>query len=146
MDQMAFTIVKHLADTTEPALDRNQNVSKWLINLTDLASQFFKKFSHVEIMGLLTYLVHKLREENSFVLGYMVNQIVAKMFGWSDLVINQLQPDQLNILAAGFVLMLQGRNQSQQLRGNKKSTEALVQLFWDPSSNDHNKIGLRLMV
>ena len=88
LDQMAFTIVKHLADTTESPLDRNQNVAKWLINLTDLASQFFKKFSHIEIMGMITYLIHKLREENSFVLGYMINQIVAKMFGWSDLVIN----------------------------------------------------------
>ena len=39
-------------------------------------------------MGLLTFLIHKLREENAFVLGYMINQIVAKMFGWSDLVIN----------------------------------------------------------
>ena len=39
-------------------------------------------------MGLLTFLIHKLREENAFVQGYMINQIVAKMFGWSDLVIN----------------------------------------------------------
>ena len=58
------------------------------MNLTDLASQFFKKFSQVEITGLFTYLIHKLRDENAFVLGYMINQIVAKMFGWSDLVIN----------------------------------------------------------
>ena len=41
----------------------------------------------------------------------MINQIVAKMFGWNDLVINQLQPESLYVLAAGFVLMLQGRNQ-----------------------------------
>ena len=85
---MAFMIVKHLADTTEPHLDMNQNVSKWLINLTDLAAQFFKKFSHLEIMGLFTYLTHKLREENAFVFSYMVNQIIAKMFGWQDVIIN----------------------------------------------------------
>ena len=146
LDQMAFMIVKHLADTTESPLDKNQNVAKWLINLSDLASQFFKKFSHVEIMGLLTFLIHKLREENTFVLGYMINQIVARMFGWNDIIINQLQPDQLNTLAAGFVLMLQGRSQSQQLRSNKKSTEALLALFWDPNTNDNNKVGLRMMV
>ena len=57
-----------------------------------------------------------------------------------------MQPEQLNVLAAGFVLMLQGRNQSQQLRSNKKSTEALLSLFWDEATNDHQKIGLRLMV
>lgn len=43
--------------------------------------------------GLFTYLIHRLREENSFVLIHMINQIIAKMFGWSDLVISQLQPD-----------------------------------------------------
>jgi len=42
----------------------------------------------VEITGLFTYLIHKLRDENAFVLGYMINQIVAKMFGWSDLDLN----------------------------------------------------------
>jgi len=41
---MAFMIVKHMADTTESPLDQNQNVAKWLINLSDLASQFYKKF------------------------------------------------------------------------------------------------------
>ena len=143
---MAFTIVKNLADTTEKPLDINQNVAKWLINLSELASQFFKKYSQVEITGLFTYLIHKLRDENEFVLGHMINQIIAKMFGWSDLVINQLQPDQLSVLAAGFVLILQGRNQSQQLRSNKKPTEALLALFWDSATNDHQKIGLRLMV
>ncbi len=108
---MAFMIVKHMADTTESPLDQNQNVAKWLINLSDLASQFYKKFPQVEMTGLFTYLIHKLRDENCFVLSYMINQIISKMFGWSDLVINQLQPDQLNVLAAGFVFMLQGKNQ-----------------------------------
>ena len=45
LDQMAFTIVKNLADTNEQPLDVKQNVAKWLMNLTELASQFFKKYS-----------------------------------------------------------------------------------------------------
>jgi len=44
LDQMGFMIVKNLGDSTENPLDMNQNVAKWLMNLTDLASQFFKKF------------------------------------------------------------------------------------------------------
>ena len=88
LDMMAFMIVKHMADTTESPLDQNQNVAKWLVNLSDLASQFYKKFPQVEMTGLFTFLIHKLREENSFVLSYMINQIISKMFGWSDLVIN----------------------------------------------------------
>lgn len=42
--------------------------------------------------GLLTFLVHKLRDEeegfNSFVLGFMINKIISKMFGWTDLEIH----------------------------------------------------------
>lgn len=60
------------------------------MNLTDLASQFFKKYSQVDITGLFTYLIHKLREENSFVLSYTINQIVAKISGWSDLIVDQV--------------------------------------------------------
>ena len=45
LDQMGFMIVKNLADTRDNPLDPNQNVAEWLNNLTDLASQFFKKFS-----------------------------------------------------------------------------------------------------
>lgn len=44
LDQMGFMIVKNLGDSTENPLDMNQNVAKWLMNITDLASQFFKKF------------------------------------------------------------------------------------------------------
>ena len=38
LDQMAFTIVKNLSDTTEEMLDVNWNVAKWLLNLSELAS------------------------------------------------------------------------------------------------------------
>ena len=42
--------------------------------------------------------------------------------------------------------MLESRNCSQQFRTNKKSIDCLEKLFWDPSTNGHDKIGLRLMV
>ena len=145
---MAFMIVKHLADTTESALDPNQNVAKWLVNISELASQFYKKYCQVEITGLFTYLVHKLRDENSFVLSYMINQILSSMFGWNDLIVNQLQPDQLTVLAAGFVLMSKKHTNQQQLNrsGFKKSADALANMFWNEKTNDNQKLGLRLMV
>ena len=59
--------------------------------------------------GLITFLLHKMREEDTFLIAYMLNQIIAKMFGWTDFVINQLLSEQLDILAAGFVLMLEGK-------------------------------------
>jgi hypothetical protein len=110
LDIMGFTITKHLADSTEQALDDEANVEKWLNYLTKFASCFFKKYHNVDIVGLLTFLLHRQRDEDNFLLGYVLNQIIAKMFGWHDLVINQLPANQLNIIAAGFVLMLEGKN------------------------------------
>ena len=45
LDQMAFMIVKILSDRNEPLLDVFQNVANWLMNLTELACQFFKKYT-----------------------------------------------------------------------------------------------------
>ena len=89
--------------------------------------------------------MHKLRDEDAFTLGFMLNKIIAKMFGWTDLEMHELSSDKLNILAAGFVLTLESRNCSQQFRTNKKSIDCLEKLFWDPSTNGHDKLGLRLM-
>ena len=77
LDQMAFIIVKQLAETTESPIDHNQNVARWLLNLTDFASQFFRKFTNVDIVGLFTFLINDLRtkpDDNcSFVKSYMAH-------------------------------------------------------------------------
>jgi hypothetical protein len=59
LDIMAFTITKHLADTNEETLDDESNVQQWLNYLTKFASSFFKKYHNVEMVGLLTYLLHR---------------------------------------------------------------------------------------
>jgi len=145
LDIMAFTIVKQLVDSTESMLDAEANVAPWLQNLTEFASQFFKKYHSVDMLGLLTLLLHKMRDEDSYILGFVLHQLIVKLFGWSDHVINQLPANQLNVLAAGFALLLEGRNQTQQFRKNSKSSEALVSLFWDAKSDGHSKLGMRLM-
>ena len=84
LDMMAFTITKHYADANELMLDDEGNVQQWLNYLTKFTSSFFKKYHHVEILGLLTFLLHRQREEGNFLLGYVLNQLIVKMFGWSD--------------------------------------------------------------
>jgi hypothetical protein len=42
--------------------------------------------------------------------------------------------------------MLEGKKQTAQLKSNTKSIQALERLFWDPESNDNEKIGMRLMI
>jgi len=57
-----------------------------------------------------------------------------------------LPANQLNVIAAGFVLMLEGKNASQEVRKNNKSNDALIQLFWDSATKGHDKFAMRLMV
>ena len=91
LDIMAFTVMKHLADSAQRPLDGNNDVAPWLQNLSEFAAQFFRKYQTVDMSGLLTFLVHKLRDEDdSFILGFMINRIISKMFGWTDLEIHQL--------------------------------------------------------
>jgi hypothetical protein len=54
-------------------LDDEGNVQQWLNYLTKFTSSFFKKYHHVEILGLLTFLLHRQREEGNFLLGYVLN-------------------------------------------------------------------------
>jgi len=84
LDIMAFTIVKQLVDSTESMLDAEANVAPWLQNLTEFASQFFKKYHSVDMLGLLTLLLHKMRDEDSYILGFVLHQLIVKLFGWSD--------------------------------------------------------------
>lgn len=148
LDQFVFTVVRHLADTTEAPLDANQNLAKWLLNLTELVSEVLKKFScSVDMLGLVTYLVHQMRSSQSFVLAYTLNQIVVKLFGWSDFVVNQMQPENFELLAAGPVLAMRRHSKTDFTHEQfKQSTQALKNLFWDRDSQDHDKLCLRILV
>lgn len=85
---MAFTVVRHLADTAESTLDQEANIASWLANIAEFTSQFFKRYHQTDPLGLVTFLLHRMRDENQFVLGYVLNSLLVKMFGWSDHVIN----------------------------------------------------------
>ena len=54
-----------------------------------------------------------MRDEGHFFLGFVINQVLIKMFGWSDFVIDQLPAKQLEVLAAGFTLQLEVRNSNE---------------------------------
>lgn len=49
------------------------------------------------------------------------------MYGWTDIVVDQLNADQLDQLAAGYMLLCEKENA---VKKNVKALESLVQLFW----------------
>ena len=111
-------------------LDQNQNTAKWLTNLADFAVQFFRKYPNVDLTGLLSFVVNRMNQEKTFEYAYIIDQITSRLFGWSDLEIQQINSDHLNLLAANFLLVYEARNSIQNGK-NKKSQEALCKILWD---------------
>jgi len=85
MDIMTFTLVRNLADSTDPPLDKEANTACWLNNLSEFASSYFKKFWNVDMLSIFTYLDNRMTNNNEFEQMYMFKEIISKMFGWSEI-------------------------------------------------------------
>src|SRR5688500_13320930 len=107
---MAYTLVRHLSDSTSPSLDNEANISQWLLNLCEFAALFFKKYCNTDMLGLLNYLLNKMRRDNEYNQIVLLKEIVVKMFGWSSFNINEMSTSQLSSLAGGFCLKLELMN------------------------------------
>jgi hypothetical protein len=44
---------------------------------------FFKKYHQVDMIGLFTYLLNKMRKDNDHNQMIILKEVVASMFGWS---------------------------------------------------------------
>jgi Transcription- and export-related complex subunit len=66
LDICAYTIVRSVSDCKEQELDKEANVQGWLTNMAKFAALFFKKYCQVDIVGLLTYLLNKMRMDNDY--------------------------------------------------------------------------------
>jgi len=53
-----------MSDIKDPALDEEANVKNWLQNLAQFAAMFFKKYHQVDMVGLFTYLLNRMRSDN----------------------------------------------------------------------------------
>jgi len=73
----------------------NGDIVPWFKNQVEFASSFFKKFPSVDMEGFFSYLLKKMKNDNDFILGYIIHSVIVKMFGWSDHCINQLKASEL---------------------------------------------------
>ena len=138
---VVFSCVAKFADIDEPPLDKEGNIAKWMQNLTDFTGLFFKRTPAVDLRGLLLYLVRRMRDDKAYTLAYVVHSLVKTLFGWQDLSVDQLRADQLPQLAAGYVLLVEGRQQAQ--KKNLKAVESLEKVFWP--EQDEFKIAFSLV-
>jgi hypothetical protein len=63
LDIAAFSCLSKLADTTDSHFDVEGNYSKWLQNVSEFTGSFFKRYPNTDIIPLLTYICHMIRDE-----------------------------------------------------------------------------------
>ncbi len=68
---------------------------------------FYKKYCDVDIIGMFTYLLNRMRKDNDYNRMIILREVIAKMFGWSMFEVDEMTDSQLQSLAGGFVLRLE---------------------------------------
>ncbi|CDW79776.1 tho complex subunit 2-like [Stylonychia lemnae] len=145
LDMVAFSLVRLISDSPEQRLDSEANPNDWLQNLAEYSALFFKKYCQVDMVGLLTYLLNKMRYDNEFNEMIILKEVIAKMFGWSQFNVNEMTPSQLQALAGGIVLRLEHMSQYNNFKRTQKSSDALQNLFWQRTNDKPLSLAFRLM-
>lgn len=123
LDMCAYTIVRSFSDCREQPLAEEANVADWLKNIAQFAATFFKKYCSVDIVGLLTYLLNKMRFDNEYIQMVVLQKVIADMFGWSMHDVDEMNSQQLGALAGGFALRLELMSQASQFKRRGKSSD-----------------------
>lgn len=92
LDIMAYTLLRHLSDSGQHALDTNDaSISMWLLNIAEFAAHFFKKHCSVDLEPLFTFLLNKMRTNTEGASEMIIlKEVIARMFGWSQFNINEM--------------------------------------------------------
>lgn len=83
LDMMAYTLLRHLSDSSLPVLDNDASVSSWLLNLAEFFAHFLKKNCSVDMVPLMTYFLNRMRFFNESTEMIILKEVIARMFGWS---------------------------------------------------------------
>lgn len=99
----------------------------------------------MDIVGLFTYLLNKMRSDNEFNQMIVLREVVASMFGWSMFDVSQMTPQQLSSLPGGFALRLELMSQTSQFKKRSKSCNSLLKLFWERTNDKPLSLAVQLM-
>lgn len=90
LDIVAYSFLRLVSDCNEDRLDKEANISDWLQNLAEFAALFFKKYCQVDMVGILTYLLNRIKIDNEYNEMIILKEVIAKMYGWSQFNINEM--------------------------------------------------------
>jgi hypothetical protein len=104
LDMVAFSILRNLIEKQDEysVMDSEGYLNMNLNHLGEFTSLFFKNFSHVDLMPLMTYILNRMKVGDNYYEVFLLSNILTHMFGFKDLEINILNEKQLNSLAGGI--------------------------------------------
>lgn len=91
-----------MADPNKAKLKNDgSNISSWLQYLAIFCGTLYKKYPHIEINGVIQYVVNRLKDGSSLDL-IVLRELISKMTGIE--ITEDLSEDQLEALAGGETL------------------------------------------
>ena len=94
-DVVAYTLLSQLASPSKAQLkDDGLNVSLWMQSLSSFCGNLYKKYPHIELVGLLQYVTQTLKSGQSLQL-LLLRDLVTKMAGID--MLDDLSADQLQV-------------------------------------------------
>jgi hypothetical protein len=114
LDMIAFSILRNLIEKQEEysIIDSEGYIQQNFLYLTEFTSLFFKNFSNVDLIPLISYILNRLKQGDNYQEAFMLSTLLTTMFGFKDLEINILNEKQLLSLAGGIQLKLEIMNQT----------------------------------
>lgn len=104
LDMIVFSIMRNLIEKQDEysVMDSEGYLNQSLTHLGEFTSLFFKNFSHVDMMPLMTYILNRMKVGDNYYEVFLLSSLLTHMFGFKDLETNLLNEKQLNSLAGGI--------------------------------------------
>jgi hypothetical protein len=92
LDMIAFSILRNLIEKQDEysVMDSEGYLNQNLNHLGEFTSLFFKNFSHVDMMPIITYILNRMKNGDNYYEVFLLSSILTQMFGFKDLEINIL--------------------------------------------------------
>eukprot|EP00939_MAST-03C_sp_MAST-3C-sp1_P001797 g1797.t1 len=128
LDMLSFVTLDHVASDRSRLQSDGSNVSKWLKSLATFSGLFYRKFFHVELKGMLQFIVSRLKLDQSLELCVFA-ELIKEMAGIGTF--QELTGDGAKALSGGRILRRESSTieKSAYNKRSKKASEHLLRVL-----------------
>lgn len=87
LDMISFSILRNLIEKQDEysVMDSEGYLNQNLSYLGEFTSLFFKNFSNVDLMPIITYILNRMKEGDNYYEVFLLSSLLTHMFGFKDL-------------------------------------------------------------